>query len=216
MRATINDCWNKIGVRGDGSCPELQRHVHCRNCDVYRAAAAMLLDAEMPPGYGAECTGYFSQKKQQARGESRAVLVFRIGGEWLALPTSCCAEVIDMRPIHTLPHRRSEVLRGLASVRGELVVCVSLGNLLGLERAHDTGPHYSRLIVIHGEGGRLAFPVNEVQGIVRFCEEDLAEVPATLSGAAASYTTGALPKGELTIGCLDEQLLFYTLNRSLA
>ena len=216
MRATLNDCWNKIGVRGDSSCSELEKHVHCRNCEVYRAAAAVLLDGEMPPGYGAECTGYFSQKKQLSRAASRAVLVFRIGCEWLALPTSCCAEVIDMRPIHTLPHRQSDVLRGLASVRGELVVCVSLGNLLGIERTQDAGPHYSRLIVIHGEGGRMVFPVNEVQGILRFCDEDLSEIPATLSGAAASYTTGALSQGERTIGCLDEQLLFYTLNRSLA
>ena len=26
--ATIADCWNKIGVRGDGSCPELEKHQH--------------------------------------------------------------------------------------------------------------------------------------------------------------------------------------------
>ncbi len=36
----IDDCWNRIGVRGDGSCPELKRHIHCRNCPVYSAAAA--------------------------------------------------------------------------------------------------------------------------------------------------------------------------------
>ena len=38
--ASINDCWNRIGVRGDASCPELEQHVHCRNCPVYSAAAA--------------------------------------------------------------------------------------------------------------------------------------------------------------------------------
>ena len=50
-RAGLNDCWNKIGVRGDGSCPELERHAHCRNCPVYSAAAAQLLDAELPAGH---------------------------------------------------------------------------------------------------------------------------------------------------------------------
>src|SRR4029077_5730556 len=28
----VDDCWNRIGVRGDASCPELKHHVHCRNC----------------------------------------------------------------------------------------------------------------------------------------------------------------------------------------
>ena len=39
-RAGLNDCWNKIGVRGDGSCPELKQHAHCRNCPVYASVAA--------------------------------------------------------------------------------------------------------------------------------------------------------------------------------
>ena len=38
--AAIDDCWNRIGVRGDGSCPELKQYVHCRNCPVYSAGAA--------------------------------------------------------------------------------------------------------------------------------------------------------------------------------
>ena len=37
-----NDCWNKIGVRGDASCAELERHIHCRNCPTYSAAAVRL------------------------------------------------------------------------------------------------------------------------------------------------------------------------------
>ena len=31
----IDDCWNRIGVHGDKSCPLLDEHVHCRNCAVY-------------------------------------------------------------------------------------------------------------------------------------------------------------------------------------
>ena len=220
LSAKVSDCWNHIGVRGDSSCQELAKHVHCRNCPVYGRAAAMLLDAELPPGYIAESTEHFSLKKNLAGQLTRAVLVFRIGCEWLALPTSACSEVIDMRTIHTLPHRQSDVLRGLASVRGELLVCVSIGNLLGIERAQkDIGRReqaYSRLIVIRGEGGRMVFPVNEVQGVLRYRDDELADIPATLSRAAASYTTAALRCGEKTIGCLDDQLLFYVLNRSLA
>ena len=37
------DCWNRIGVRGDASCPELADCAHCRHCATYSASAARLL-----------------------------------------------------------------------------------------------------------------------------------------------------------------------------
>ena len=40
----IDDCWNRIGIYGDKSCPVLPEHIHCRNCSVYSAAATRLLD----------------------------------------------------------------------------------------------------------------------------------------------------------------------------
>ena len=52
----LDDCWNRIGVRGDASCPELARHVHCHNCPVHAAAALALLDREPPEGSGAAWT----------------------------------------------------------------------------------------------------------------------------------------------------------------
>ncbi len=40
----VDDCWNRIGVRGDKTCERLAEHVHCRNCPVHAAAANRLLD----------------------------------------------------------------------------------------------------------------------------------------------------------------------------
>ncbi len=40
----IDDCWNRIGIHGDKTCPLLADHIHCRNCAVYSAAATRLLD----------------------------------------------------------------------------------------------------------------------------------------------------------------------------
>lgn len=220
-RAAINDCWNKIGVHGNGQCKELPTYIHCRNCPVYGAAAATLLDGDLPSGYSAAWTTHFAQKKQLGQLDSQAALVFRIGEEWLALPSRVISEVVDMRAIHVLPHRQNEVLRGLTSVRGELLVCVSLGNLLGVGREQTMTKTrqreaYWRLVVIHGEGGRLVFPANEVHGIVHYHPGELREVPATVSKSTATYTTAVLPWGDKSIGCIDDQLLFYTLNRSLA
>ncbi|MFA6960699.1 MAG: chemotaxis protein CheW [Opitutaceae bacterium] len=220
-RAALNDCWNKIGVRGDGSCPELERHVHCRNCPVYSAAAARLLDSELPAGHIEEWTGHFSEKQKVEEAGTHSVVVFRIGAEWLALPTAVFTEVATVRAVHSLPHRRDGIVRGLANVRGTLLVCVSLAGVLGLEKVTPTrndkvqGAH-RRLLVISREGSRLVFPVDEVQGIHRCQPSELKDVPATVAKATATYTKAVLVWNGRTVGCLDDQLLFYTLNRSLS
>ena len=45
------DCWNHIGVSGDGTCPELVKVVHCHNCPVYAAGGRSLLEREPPAEY---------------------------------------------------------------------------------------------------------------------------------------------------------------------
>ncbi len=138
-RSFVNDCWNRIGVGGDRSCPELREHVHCRNCPVYSAGAAELLDGDAPAGYLAEWTSHFAQPKRAEDIETRSIVIFRIGSEWLALPTSVVMEVANLLPIHSLPHRQSGAVLGLANVRGELLICVSLGQVVGVEKAPVAG-----------------------------------------------------------------------------
>jgi hypothetical protein len=67
----INDCWNRIGVRGDASCPELAEHAHCRNCPVFATAALALLDRELPAGYAAEWMGYIAAKRGGTKSTER-------------------------------------------------------------------------------------------------------------------------------------------------
>ena len=220
-RADLTDCWNKIGVHGDGSCPELERYVHCRNCPVYSASATKLLDAELPAGHLEEWTGHFSRAQQVEEAGTQSVVIFRIGAEWLALPTAVFKEVATLRPVHSLPHRRGSLVLGLANVRGALLVCVSLGDVLGLEKAPEVKKEkgrtlHRRLLVISREGSRLVFPVDEVHGIHRCQPRELKAVPATVAKATATYTKSMLAWHDKTVGCLDDQLLFYTLNRSLA
>jgi chemotaxis-related protein WspD len=220
-RAGLNDCWNKIGVHGDGSCPELERHVHCRNCPVYSSAAAKMLDADLPAGHLDEWTGYFSSEPPAREASTHSVVIFRLGAEWLALPTAVFKEVTTLRAMHSLPHRRNGIVLGLVNVHGALLVCVSLGNVLGLEKTTETRKDdaralHRRLLVISREASRLVFPVDEVHGIHRCSPHELKAVPATVAKAAATYTKSVLAWRDQTVGCLDDQLLFYTLNRSLA
>jgi chemotaxis-related protein WspD len=219
MPREIVDCWNKIGVSGDGSCRELAAFVHCRNCPVYSAAGASLLDQALPADYRRNWTEHFSREKSNATPAKNSVVIFRIGAEWLALPTVAFQEVAERRKIHSLPHRRDSAALGLINVRGELLVCVSIGRLLGIEPVAglaDPRTVHHRLVIAEWQGNILTFPVDEIYGIHRYQPEELKAVPATVAGADASFTRGVLDWEGRMVGCLDAERVFAALNRSLA
>lgn len=207
-----NDCWKRIGIWGDRTCPELKQHIHCRNCPVYSESAARLLDAPVPASYLAQNARHYAQAKTVTRPGARSVVIFRLASEWLALPTAVFREIATPRPIHSLPHRRDRVVTGVANIRGELLVCVSLAAALGID---GTPGADARLAVVSRGSDRFVFPADEIAGLHRFDDEDLAPVPATLAHAQAVYTRGILPWQNRAVGALDDELLFHTLNRSL-
>jgi len=227
-QTALDDCWNRIGVRGDRSCAELSRHVHCRNCPVFSAAARTLLDVPAPAGSRQIATEHFNQSAQAEPGSAfgadmQSVIVFRLRAEWYAIRTAVCLEIADLRPIHSLPHRRDGAVLGVANMRGGLLVCISLAVILGVTTRPEAIPAQSRrraavprLLVARGAAGAVVFPVDEVQGTERFRARDLRDVPATVAQARATYTRALMPLGDRTVGLLDEQLLFYTVERALA
>jgi chemotaxis-related protein WspD len=217
----VNDCWNQIGVRGDSSCPELEKHIHCRNCPIHAAAAAGLLDRELPAGHLSEWTRHVAQEKPATEADSQSLVVFRIGAEWLALPTIVFKEIVGVRPVHSLPHRRNGVVQGLVNIRGELLVCVSLRQILRLDETAEPKmdkrqANDPRLLVMQCEGGSAVCPVDEVFGVQRFYLREMMAVPATSSKAATTYTQAVLSWKLKSVGLLDAHLLFYTINRGLA
>ncbi|MGA7813893.1 chemotaxis protein CheW, partial [Caballeronia sp.] len=130
--APLDACWNRIGTSGDGSCPRLAEHTRCLNCPVFEQAAAALLDRPLDEADGADSASDATVAEPVT---THSALVFRIADEWLALPTTALRQVDDIRPIHSLPHRRNRVVLGLVNIRGELTVAASLGELLHLDRA---------------------------------------------------------------------------------
>ncbi|WP_250526969.1 chemotaxis protein CheW [Caballeronia sp. GAWG2-1] len=226
----IDDCWNRIGVRGDGSCPKLERYVHCRNCPVHESAAARVLDRVDAVSVVERFKG--DAKRTRDAADAVSYLVFRIGGEWLGLPTACCAQVAQLRPVHTLPHRRNRAVLGVVNVRGRLLVCVSLARLFGIEESVAKAVSKSqvvdarelgRLLVVqrhrhdaHADGeGPLAFPVDAVDGVHRFSAARLQPVPATLAQRHASHTQALAPFKDTTVGLLDAERLIDSLDGSL-
>jgi len=216
--APVDDCWNRIGIQGDASCPQLRTYVHCRNCPVYSTAAMTLLEAELPPDYRTLWTAHVARAAPRSDAGLASVVVFRLRNEWLALPTRLLDEIAAMRPIHSLPHRRGGIVLGLANVRGELRACVSLARLLGLDdtAAEGVAADTQRLLVARQRREPVAFPVDEVHGIHRFQPHELQDQPATIALAAASYTQAVLPWRQSFVGLLDAQALFRTIDRSLA
>jgi len=219
---SINDCWNKIGIWGNADCPELKKHIHCRNCPTYSAGAMQLLDRALPSHYLEEWTGLVARKKELKEANIHSTVIFCLGSEWFALSTKVFKEVAELKTIHSLPHRRNGLVLGIVNIRGELLVCISLIRALGLEKERENGSQdkkrmaQHRLLVISDEGRRLVFPVDEIGGIHHFNPKEVGQVPATLAGAVAVHTTGVLSWQNRSVGCLDEQLLFYTLNKGLS
>lgn len=217
----MKDCWNTIGIRGDSSCIELHHHVHCRNCPVYSSAARSILDHEPSAAYLAKATAHIATPKTVAEAQTLALLILRVGAEWLAMPMSVVLEITKPQPVRSLPHRPPGVVLGLTNVRGELLVCVSLRRLLGLN-ARASGPDdalrpaQERLIVVRRDGVRIACVADEIDSIHRCRPSEIATLPATVARSGSTHSRGVTTVHGRPIGVLDEQLLFASMQRGLA
>lgn len=205
----IDDCWNRIGVHGDKQCPLLAEQVHCRNCAVYAAAATRLLDR-----YALAQDAHVRETVEEQVVQGQSSLLFRLGEEWLALATRCLAEVAPVQPVHSLPHQRSRVLQGVANVRGALVPCLSLSDLLGLELT--TAPAAStrimpRMLILAAKGGAVVLPVDEVDGIHALDPRLHGE-----SSHENRFTRQVLQWRGRSVRILDEDQVLSAVDRSLS
>ncbi|MGC1329137.1 chemotaxis protein CheW [Pseudomonas sp.] len=210
----IDDCWNRIGIHGDKSCPLLADHIHCRNCQVYAAAAVRLLDR-------------YSLVRETVRGEtiealgqvaSRSLVVFRLAEEWLALATRCLVEIAPVQSVHSLPHQRSRALQGVANVRGALVPCLSLAELLGVDVSVNpvtSARIMPRMLILAAAGGSVVVPVDEVDGIHRIELAQLENASPAVGQAGNRFTHAVLPFKGRSVRVLDETQLLDAVARSL-
>ncbi|MDR8031389.1 chemotaxis protein CheW [Burkholderia cenocepacia] len=218
----VDDCWNRIGTRGDRSCERLNDCLRCLNCPVYASNAAKLLErpldvAEMTDvtrRMSAFDTAHASDDDGVAR---HAALAFRVADEWLALPIGVLREIAGTRPIHSLPHRRNSAVRGVVNIRGTLRIAISIGALLGLDagKAGSDDGRFTRLLVAAHQGEPVVFPVDEVEGVLRFGASDWVPVPATVGRASAGLSRGVLSWRGKSVGLLDDDRLFDAVTRSM-
>jgi len=226
-------CWKTVGVMGDGSCPELPAAVHCRNCKVFMEAGRQLFEREPPADYVEEQTAQLSQEVSEQAAGSEAMIIFRVGSEWLALDVQSVVEVAEPRTVHRVPHRSDRLLLGIVNIRGELQLCVSLREVLGIggtDELPDVGKSSagpsgivaeddagkparsaSRLLVAERSGGRWAFAVDEVAGVYRVRTDRLGNVPSTVAKSVGRLADVVFGWEGKSVGRLADDRLFDSL-----
>ena len=221
------DCWNRIGVHGDQSCPELNQVVHCHNCPVFARAGQQFLNGPSPAGYLEEWTARLAAPVATPATDLQSVLIFRLGEEWLALPVEVLAEVTPWRQPHRIPHRGG-LVAGLVNLRGELHLCLHLAQLLGIRRDREqpvnqvesgqaprSNPMTERLLVTVWREQRWAFPVDAVDQVQRYSQALLTPAPATVARSLHRYSRGVFSWDDRVIGLLDPERIFPSLEGQL-
>ena len=207
-------CWRHIGIEGDRSCPELLRVVHCRNCPVFSDEAARLFERPPPPGYTEQWTETLGDTSAGPglEGEESAV-VFRIGDEWLGLPTKAAAFVASEVVVRQLAGRSNRIFAGLCLFLGELALAVSLRGLLGLGPSQGIGV---RWLAMGTPSERWVFDIDELAGVYRFSAGERSNAPTEGHSTATTYLTAVVKVPGRTFGLLDPRALDEAFLGSLA
>ena len=219
---TLDDCWNRIGVWGSEQprCEKLTNYIHCHNCEFYADAGRRILERRIPDTYESTWANIYAQEKEEQVTGTESITIFRLGSEWMALPTRTIKEITEIQTIHSIPHRENPVLRGLVNLRGQLHICVSLGHLLGIEKAEKisntaSSRIYNRMLNIGTDTEDFVFVVSEVKETYRVDPMTLSPAPSTITKAKGSFTRGIIKWNDNDIAYLDSELLFYSLGNNL-
>ncbi len=223
MDEQIDNCWSTIGVwsKGGEKCPRLKDVLHCRNCDVYSSAGRSLLTRAIPLDYQESWTTLLAKEKVEKSNESLSIVVFRLGDEWLGLPTKIINEISEIRPVHGIPNSKSAVTKGIVNVRGELKLWMSVGTLLSVDKGEKFDfdelrkSFLERLVIIEKDSEQFVFPVSEIIGTHRIWKDSIRDVPATAANSMYSHLAGLFELDERHVGLLDQELLFNSLRRAL-
>lgn len=232
----LDDCWNRIGVFGDRSCPELLNCVHCRNCQVYSAAGRSLLE-RLPPGdYLQEWTTVLAETKRGSESstlsadgsvvrsdQSLSVMIFRLCSELFALPVGVFLEVSSPFVVHSVPGRSNHLFLGMVNVRGEIMLAASLTNLLGLVTANGNASQVAgasqaagRMAVAGTPEGKWVFPIDEIYGIYLFHRDDVKPAPVVITNANHSYACGVFQWQNRSVALLDPDRIFTMLTTEIS
>ena len=122
--------------------------------------------------------------KVEISDEIRQLLAFDIDGTRYAMPVERVTEIVRMRPVTPVP-RVSEYVRGVISMRGEIIEVVDMRRRLGLDPIEPT--RRTRIIVVRTNSGEAAaILVDAVREVLRVTDEAIRPATGSESGVVES------------------------------
>lgn len=184
------------------------------------SAIELLLHRGSPVGYVQDWESSLGREKDDSRPVPHsAIVIFSLGEEHLALSSLVVGQMTTMRRLHRIPHMRSPVIRGVVNINGRLRLFVSLGALLeiGETVSYETSERIDDIpmIMIEQNGEVWTFAVDKILGVFRCDLNQMKNVPVTVAKSTANYVKGILNWRDHQVALLDEELLFFSLRRSL-
>jgi len=181
--------------------------------EAFRQAGVDLFNRPSDEEYVRQWTEQLAQPKADGGDKGQLLLIFRIGKEYLALPTALLHHVGDVLPAHRIPHRPLPI-RGLVNINGLLAPCVCLANLLNISADAEAGES-ARLLMAGTEPDLWAFTVDEVITMYRLAQDDIQSLPVTVGRSPTQRTRVLFDFDNRQVGLLDENLLASAIERSL-
>lgn len=180
-----------------------------------------LLDRPAPEGYLEDWQQILKEERSNSQKKSyTSVLVFRLHDEWLGIPTEAIKEIVNVKTIHSIPHKTNPIIQGTVNLRGQLKLVVSLENVLEIKNESDDSsiqtPSYKRMIVLKQDSEYWVTRVHDVEGVVHVDLDTMNNVPVTVSKSTANYLKGVYELEGKSIGILEEELIFFKLRRSIS
>lgn len=128
----------------------------------------------------------------------RELLVLWLGDDPYALPVERVREIVRLRPITPMP-RVPESVRGVLSLRGDIVQVIDLRCRLGLAASRDASPR-RRIVVLGSEDGQTTgLLVDRVSEVLRLRDDQLR--PPT--GSETSTVIALAPHGDRFVSVFD-------------
>lgn len=128
------------------------------------------------------------------------MLLFRVGGEFFAVPLSCAEEALESLAHEPLPGMPAGML-GVATHRGRRLAVYAPAPLLGVSNAAADGV----TLVIHASAGRVGLLVDDVEDVI--ITDVGARRPVPGPATPDPVLSGVVPRGADLVALCDADAL---------
>ncbi len=160
-------------------------------------------------------TELLASPRPQSLREQATLLLFRVGGERLALPAHSVGSVFPVRAVRRVPHRTRPPFRGLCCHEGAILLTGALHVVLDMPAGDGGDPAARRMIVIGGGESGWAFEVDAVESIRRVDPTSFRPAPATVPSAAGQCTVCLVPLEDGDAVLLNPEAIAAAMERSI-